>query len=76
MEPQLALLNPASGTRKKFELLYNKLPELFPNEKPALLHGDLWSGNLICDNRGMPSLIDPAVYFAHREMELAFSHLF
>src|SRR5690606_14530146 len=48
----------------------------FPQEKPALLHGDLWSGNLMINERGEPTLIDPAVYYGHREAELAFTQLF
>jgi protein-ribulosamine 3-kinase len=59
-----------------FELLYKKLPSLIPEEAPALLHGDLWSGNVMTDKSGMPVLIDPAVYYGHREMDLAFTTLF
>ena len=61
---------------RQFERLYSKLPEIFPEEKPALLHGDLWSGNVIIDDAGAPCLIDPAVYYGHREVELAFTRLF
>jgi protein-ribulosamine 3-kinase len=42
---------------------------------PSLLHGDLWSGNLLCAQEGIV-LIDPAIYFGDREMELAFILLF
>ncbi|MFQ5796184.1 MAG: fructosamine kinase family protein [Candidatus Bipolaricaulia bacterium] len=43
--------------------------------QPSLLHGDLWGGNyLIC--LGEAVLIDPAVYYGHREVELAFTELF
>lgn len=61
---------------KKFQTIYPKLASIFPKEKPVLLHGDLWSGNVICDSEGQPCLIDPAVYYGHREMDLAFSKLF
>lgn len=61
---------------KKFHLLYKKLPALLPQEKPSLLHGDLWSGNLITDDKGEPCLIDPAVYYGNREAELAMTRLF
>jgi protein-ribulosamine 3-kinase len=61
---------------KKFQTIYPKLSSIFPEEKPALLHGDLWSGNIICDGEGQPCLIDPAIYFGNREMDLAFSRLF
>ncbi len=45
-------------------------------EKPTLLHGDLWGGNYIVDQRGNPVLIDPAVYYGHREADLAMTKLF
>lgn len=61
---------------KKFDLFYQKLPDLIPNEKPALLHGDLWTGNVMVGNDGKVVLIDTAVYYGFREMELAFTQLF
>lgn len=61
---------------KKFQTIYAKMESIFPKEKPSLLHGDLWSGNVICNQEGKPCLIDPAVYYGHREMDLAFSRLF
>jgi len=61
---------------KAFEKLFAELPVLFPDEVPALLHGDLWSGNFLCDSNQTPVLIDPAVYYGHREMDLAMSKLF
>ncbi len=59
-----------------FEKLYHKLDRWVPEEKPALLHGDLWSGNYLIDEKGWPCLIDPAVYYGHREVDLAMTHLF
>jgi protein-ribulosamine 3-kinase len=61
---------------KKFEALYKKLGTIFPLEKPALIHGDLWGGNYTAGGDGYASLFDPAVYFGHREIELAFTKLF
>ncbi|HEY2734914.1 MAG TPA: fructosamine kinase family protein [Polyangiales bacterium] len=49
---------------------------LGPEEAPSRLHGDLWGGNLLCDERGAPCLIDPAVYAGHREIDLAMMRLF
>lgn len=43
---------------------------------PSLLHGDLWSGNYMVDDEGRPVLIDPAVYYGHREADLAMTLLF
>lgn len=60
-----------------FKKLYVRLPQLFDNsEKPALLHGDLWSGNYICSQYQEPVLIDPAVYYGHRCVDLAMTTLF
>lgn len=61
---------------QKFENLYTKLDEIFPQEKPSLLHGDLWGGNFMCTLDGDPAIYDPAVYYGHREMDLAMSRLF
>jgi fructosamine-3-kinase len=47
-----------------------------PLEPPSRLHGDLWGGNLLVDERGDPCLIDPAVHGGHRELDLAMMHLF
>ena len=56
--------------------LHKQLPDLLPNERPALLHGDLWSGNVMITENGQPALIDPAVYYGFREADLAFTKLF
>ena len=45
-------------------------------EKPALLHGDLWSGNYFSDRDHTPCIFDPAVYFGLREADLAMTELF
>ncbi len=42
---------------------------------PSLLHGDLWAGNILFNMKGA-TLIDPAIYFGDKEMELAFILLF
>lgn len=60
---------------KSFDNLNKRLGEIFPTEKPSLLHGDLWSGNKINTECG-PAVFDPAVYYGHREMDIAMTRLF
>lgn len=43
---------------------------------PAILHGDLWSGNAMPGNDGKAWLIDPAVYYGDWETDLAMTQLF
>lgn len=58
--------------------------DVFPDEPPALLHGDLWAGNFMVvqsigiknNSEVLPSVFDPAVYFGNREMDLGMSLLF
>lgn len=61
---------------KLFEKLYLRLYDLLPEEPPCLVHGDLWSGNFIVSDEGTACLIDPAVYYGNREVDLAMSTLF
>jgi protein-ribulosamine 3-kinase len=68
------LLEPAQAAQ--FEKLYQQLSVIFPAEPAVLLHGDLWSGNFLCDDKGKPVLIDPAVYYGHRSMDMAMTTLF
>ena len=80
LEPQLKLAQRQnlieSSLLLDFELLYRKLENYFPVELPALLHGDLWSGNIMASHDNKPYIFDPAVYYGHREAELAFTHMF
>lgn len=59
-----------------FERLYRRLDEIFPQVKPSLVHGDLWSGNFMVNKSGQACLIDPAVYYGHPEVDIAMSTLF
>ncbi|OFY63201.1 MAG: hypothetical protein A3H98_14415 [Bacteroidetes bacterium RIFCSPLOWO2_02_FULL_36_8] len=68
--------NISDNTVKKFQKLFPKLKDIFPVENPSLLHGDLWNGNFMSGPDGYAWLIDPAVYYGHREAELAFTKLF
>jgi fructosamine-3-kinase len=60
----------------RVERLGARLPELCgPEVAPALLHGDAHQNNFLCTAAG-PYLIDPAVYYGHPEMELAYIDFF
>jgi fructosamine-3-kinase len=61
---------------RRFEDLYNKLPGLFTEEPPSLIHGDLWGGNYLISSDGKPYLIDPAVSYGNREFDIAMTTLF
>ncbi len=80
LKPMVKLAFDASFIDQKlvsdFEKLYQKLGELFEEEKPSLIHGDLWSGNYLISSAGKPYLIDPAVSYGFREFDLAMTHLF
>ena len=64
--------------RSRLERVMSRLPEWIDESTcaPSLLHGDLWSGNVMSGLEGEPILIDPAVYFGDREAEIAFTELF
>lgn len=58
------------------ELFCKKINQLFPQEPPALLHGDLWAGNFMMTSTGDAAIYDPAVYYGHREMDIGMTKLF
>jgi protein-ribulosamine 3-kinase len=80
LEPQVRLARNSNllnqQDSKHFSNFFSKLDHLFPQEKPSLLHGDLWSGNYMVNEEGNPMLIDPAIYYGHREMDLSMTRLF
>ena len=81
LEPQLARARDGGrmpGRRTDWDRLFARLSDLLaPAEEdgPALLHGDLWSGNVVASTHG-PALVDPAVYAGHGEVDLAMAELF
>ncbi len=62
----------------RLDLFCEKLETLvdLKDEKPALLHGDLWSGNYFASYNQTPYIFDPAVYFGLREADLAMTEMF
>lgn len=61
---------------RRVEAAAARVDALFPAHPPALLHGDLWSGNYMINANGSPVIIDPAVYFGHPFMDLGMMKLF
>ena len=82
LQPQLRLARDRGrmpGDGAWWDRLFAALPDaLVPAEAegPSLVHGDLWSGNVLCTTGGKPALVDPAVYRGHREVDLAMAELF
>lgn len=76
LEPQLKLALEKGFSFGNLESVFKNIAEAIPKEAPALIHGDLWSGNYLVTQKGQPCLIDPAVCFAPREMDLAMMKLF
>lgn len=62
--------------RKSNRLLDTLDKYLIEPDRPSLLHGDLWSGNYMSDEKGLPMLIDPAVYVGCNEADIAMTELF
>ena len=66
-----------SRLSRSIDTIVNRMGSLLVEpDHPSLLHGDLWSGNYLCDDAGHPVLIDPAVYYGHPEADLAMTELF
>jgi len=61
---------------RRLEAVIADLPSLIGGRPLGLLHGDLWSGNLLFATDGTPYLIDPACYFGDPEVDLAMLALF
>ncbi|MBV9453710.1 MAG: fructosamine kinase family protein [Rubrobacter sp.] len=62
---------------RRIERLAAKLDELVEEpERPSLVHGDVWSGNVLAKGDRITAFLDPAIYYADHEIELAFISLF
>lgn len=63
--------------RHRIDRLAGKLEGLIGEpEQPSLIHGDVWSANVLAKGDRISAFLDPAIYHADREMELAFISLF
>lgn len=64
-------------THERIQRLADRLENyLTEPDHPSLIHGDIWSGNVLAGHDHIEALIDPAIYFAHPEVELAFMTMF
>lgn len=76
LHPQFSLASKKGFSFQNLDAFYNNIEKEIPKEGSSLIHGDLWNGNYIVDSDGNPCLIDPAVSYAPREMDIAMMHLF
>ena len=68
------LLHEADG--KLLDRIVYRLNDFIPSQPASLIHGDLWSGNIISGPGGIPAMVDPAAHFGWAEAELAMTSLF
>jgi fructosamine-3-kinase len=73
---RLRQLSARCGLEGPVSAVASKLAELLPPDGPALLHGDLWWGNVLFGADGRSWLIDPSVHGGHPEEDLAMLALF
>jgi fructosamine-3-kinase len=66
-----------TGLLSRIERLAAQLEEyLLEPDHPTLLHGDLWTGNVLVRGDRIAGFVDPAIYYGHPEVELAFTTMF
>ena len=76
--PQFELAHSNGGRFPRRDELMNAIPRLLEGHSPApaLLHGDLWSGNAAITTDGEPVILDPATYYGDPETDIAMTELF
>ncbi|MDH3233475.1 MAG: fructosamine kinase family protein [Alphaproteobacteria bacterium] len=65
------------ATMARIETLAGRLGEWIEEpDQPSLIHGDMWGGNVLTKDGRIAGFVDPAIYYADAEIELAFATLF
>lgn len=66
-----------AGLMQRLETFAARIDEFLPaRQQPSLIHGDMWGGNVLVKGDRIAGFVDPAIYYADAEIELAFSTLF
>ncbi|OKH17083.1 fructosamine kinase family protein [[Limnothrix rosea] IAM M-220] len=75
---QLRLANRRGGGFPDAKLVMARIRDILQDvmPQPALVHGDLWSGNAAIAADGTPVIFDPAAYYGDREVDIAMTELF
>ena len=79
LEPQVRMAAPSlpESVLRAFSSLLERLDRYLPEpDFPSLLHGDLWSGNVMTGPDGRAMIMDPAAYVGSFEADLAMTALF
>lgn len=76
LEPQFKMALQNGFSFKNLDSFYKNISEEIPDEPSSLIHGDLWGGNYMVSIQGEAILIDPAVAYASREMDIGMMQLF
>ncbi len=66
-----------AGLLQRIERLCARLDDFIDEPaQPSLVHGDIWSSNVLAEDGRVTGFLDPAIYYGHAEVELAYIFLF
>lgn len=76
LDPQFRMAREKGFSFSGIDIFFKIIENEIPKEPSSLIHGDLWGGNYIISDIGEAVLIDPAVAYAPREMDIGMMKLF